>query len=720
MEVKFTHFTKVRSVLRPFVSYEMNVQSPSTNPWVIEKRYSEFSVLHRNLRELDPKLRLPSLPPRRVYTIQLFSAYVKELLAIPDILQENSPVSNAILKFLVVPENVRPLLLKSRKKQTGEEWSQSLPNHKYLSRAPNERRVYQLIDELRDGQRRASSIQKFEEYFVSRQKADLKTLSEMQKKFKKVNAAQLGLFHLSKDMIRYLFQGPNNPILIRLSSLRTSSQASRFVSGSRTSSTPDMKASSGHGLIQICGNVGYAITRVHHLSGDDVDFLSKSNVASRAALKLICRLTDYERNRNAATYIDVLKDLGIAILRELNLSDHILSQRGSRLAALRLLLIFQEHLGKPAVEEILNFPTAFTIDYNFGSFSNWVAKENGVSISTNTKESPSTIQNAVNLSDVPRKVLIHEMLKSIHSIAKENNTNLVANSKGILSEMESKESLDKFSKKWVKVHLPIWLKHSSKNGSEHSSTKDYSMIQENSDEDDAPPPPAENTFQEATKDTLETSLEYKCLDGITTLRARTVINFDVNTISELLMDSERCKEWNKRIHKTNVIKRFSDNVALVHEVYKSFSSPYSYRDFSLLRAIEDLPNGGKVIGFQSVSTPLLPEQKGSRRGILLATGYSVEPLEIKDNPAKEYLASAPNMPSVVNSALASRMAKGKASNNGKAKRLPSSPPSSVVTYVAQMTQESSMLATPDLLGERSELIDTFRNINVALQKRPNY
>ncbi len=67
------------------------------------------------------------------------------------------------------------------------------------------------------------------------------------------------------------------------------------------------------GLIQTCGDFGY------------------SHVASRAALYLLCRLLDVEKNKDAQLFVDQFVSLEVNVLRKMQLHLHILSERGNRL-----------------------------------------------------------------------------------------------------------------------------------------------------------------------------------------------------------------------------------------------------------------------------------------------------------------------------------------------------------------------------------------------------
>jgi len=185
----------------------------------------------------------------------------------------------------------------------------------------------------------------------------------------------------------------------------------------------------------------------------------------------------------------------------------------------------------------------------------------------------------------------------------------------------------------------------------------------------------------------ERTLEYKCHGGVTTVRLRAVIDFGVDEVMKLLLDTKRTKDWNVKHHRSQLVHSISSKLDLIHEVFKGFSSPYKYRDFALLRTWDELPNGGRVIAHRSIMTQKIPEQKDLRRAVLLPTGYLLEPLAARESSQETKDDVDPPPPEVTE-----------------------------ITFIAQMTRESVLLVTPDLLGETTELIDSMKNINKVLTK----
>jgi hypothetical protein len=73
-------------------------------------------------------------------------------------------------------------------------------------------------------------------------------------------------------------------------------------------------------------------------------------VASRAALDLLCRLLDVEKNKDAQLFLDAFTHSDKQSLKSLQLQLHILSDRGNRAGAFRLVSILREKVAALPVE----------------------------------------------------------------------------------------------------------------------------------------------------------------------------------------------------------------------------------------------------------------------------------------------------------------------------------------------------------------------------------
>lgn len=77
------------------------------------------------------------------------------------------------------------------------------------------------------------------------------------------------------------------------------------------------------GLIQTIGEIGY------------------SHVASRAALYLLCRLLDVEKNKDAHLFLEQFVSFDALTLKQMQMNEHIISERGNRIGAFKIIHILR-------------------------------------------------------------------------------------------------------------------------------------------------------------------------------------------------------------------------------------------------------------------------------------------------------------------------------------------------------------------------------------------
>eukprot|EP00475_Leptophrys_vorax_P042443 TRINITY_DN8001_c0_g1_i1.p2 TRINITY_DN8001_c0_g1~~TRINITY_DN8001_c0_g1_i1.p2 ORF type:complete len:236 (+),score=58.35 TRINITY_DN8001_c0_g1_i1:658-1365(+) len=164
---------------------------------------------------------------------------------------------------------------------------------------------------------------------------------------------------------------------------------------------------------------------------------------------------------------------------------------------------------------------------------------------------------------------------------------------------------------------------------------------------------------------------YKRSAEVVVLRVGLAIGHSPEEVLETLLDVPKKKDWDVKFHKGRVVKQISDNIDIVHESYKSFNSPYKYRDFCLLRSWRKEADGGYVVMTRSVQHPDVPEQKDSVRASMQASGFLLTPVTSHE----------------------------------------SSGPLSVtlLLWIAQLDREGILIFTPDLLNETNELFQSFQN-----------
>jgi len=167
--------------------------------------------------------------------------------------------------------------------------------------------------------------------------------------------------------------------------------------------------------------------------------------------------------------------------------------------------------------------------------------------------------------------------------------------------------------------------------------------------------------------------------------------YSIDEVTPLLLDLKKRKEWDVKFHRGKRVAKLDNTSDVAHLVFKSFSSPYKYRDFCILRSWSKLEKGGTILAARSILHPNAPEQKDNVRAVLFPSGYIVSPLD--------------------NSMIEDKSSSSPSSS--------SHPPSSgcTVTFIAQMDRESVLIISPDLLGESNELRQSFNNIRMYLQQQ---
>jgi len=591
LKVKFTHFNTVRDK-KPYTIYEIEVRSSSTITWVIYKRYSGFYALHQELQKAYENskdggvaIRLPQLPPKRLTRLlapefvekrkEELQEYLRAIIAIPALL--HSPI---LLKFLEVPDSVRPMLasrapshklLQDIESKEGEDEKQDMAQKSY-----EERRVLELTSLLKRSPNKVAAIRDFEEYFFEQRP------------------------RLSNDYVRLLFQG----------------KSGREGDG---------------GLIQTCGDFEY------------------SHVASRAALNLLCRLLDIEKNKDAQLFLDQFVALDPSVLKQMKLALHILHKRGNRLGAFRIVSILTSQR-TPADASDRSLPE-LTVDqiisdlYAKQEYHRW-AERKTAQVST-FRESPSDKISLPNLTDQNHKLTVQKSFEELVKIAQ-------------------------LQTGWRRALLMGEEKDSSGSPDDHNRVSIYYQKD-----------PAQN---------------------VVIIKVATIVRFSVDVVASFVKDLKRQKEWDLKFHRGTRLAKLDNNTDVVHMVYKSFSSPYKYRDFVLLRSMSKLENGGYVLVARSVTHPSTPEQKGCVHAVLSPSGYILTPLaKVKGLPLcpmkdRCVLKDASHMSRYTHKA-----------------GLQDTSDRCLFTFVAQLDREGILIISPDLLGETNELRDSINNIKECLR-----
>ena len=128
--------------------------------------------------------------------------------------------------------------------------------------------------------------------------------------------------------------------------------------------------------------------------------------------------------------------------------------------------------------------------------------------------------------------------------------------------------------------------------------------------------------------------------------------------------------WNRKMVDQKVVERLDDTNFVYEETYKSFNSPYKFRDFVVLRCFrKNYKNENRhLMVFSSISNyDKIAESKEKLRTIILPSGFEIKPYE--NNPNRSH-----------------------------------------VSFRAHMTSESILLVSADLLGETDELFESLARI----------
>lgn len=411
------------------------------------------------------------------------------------------------------------------------------------------------------------------------------------------------------------------------------------------------------GLVQTCGDFAY------------------SHVASRAALYLVCRLLDLEKNRDASLFLDQFTSLDPAVLKRMQLHLHILSERGNRLGAFKMVHLLQNcnrtnHRGENpfSVEQIVSDTWARQ------EFFAWVErKEMDPASAYRSSKQGATLKAPVAETNTYRKIAEQ---------TREDLLSIIDQDKG-----------------WAVVQLIGGLR-------EERAPWGMAPPQEHLDEDDAVSVTyKKDVFKEKTIVKVEAQFSHSVehvLAVLVDLRKQAVWDMKfhrgvcacahaalwthahIHTITQSHIHTfTHIHTFDTFTHSHNhirtrsagkVIERLDKGADVAHLVYKSFSSPYKYRDLCLLRCRLPLPGGhgeGEMLVARSVQH--VEKAKDNERGNVFAAGFVLRPRD-----------------------------------NGRATQL---------TFVMQLDQAAVLIVSPDLLGESDELEMSIHNIRMMLDEQ---
>lgn len=596
----------------------------------------------------------------------------------------------------------------------------------YASKSPDERRILELMNLLRFHPNKVTAIKSFEEWFFDNRP------------------------RLTTEYIRMLLQGKGG-------------------------------ADTDGGLIQTIGDLSY------------------SHVASRAALYLLTRLLDVEKNKDAALFLEQFVNFDASVLKKMAINQHIISERGNRIGAFKIIQILRNAnvggggggggaSGTGAGRVELQLEAIVNDSWALREFYKWAERKSD----TSGQIVPFNHYGAQNKDNIYMKSL---NLTSTNASAAATSASLAGGATPLPTPSAAEDSNQIKSLRYKLSELFQDMKrimeekdvfvsgadgnpispavNSSARGDPSNATTPWRLVNVVPQFDSAGRPilsASAGSFDE------DVSLFYRkhVKQDMVVVKMQCIVPYRMEEIAPYLADLRRRKEWDLKFFKGKCLEqRASQEYAvskdgqpiplqypeyqsdIVHMIFKSFSSPYKYRDVVVVRSFTQVDktrrefeeqgfkqrqqlapagaaaaqqpyshpassgddshdgsatgrewedpifkegvfaDGGMLFGTRSVIHAQGPEFKDNVRAVLYPTGYILVPLRDQPVDIHPLPGSPPDAP--VQSV----------SDLGCACQL---------TIVMQMDRESVLIVSPDLLGETNELRQTFNNIKACLAR----
>jgi hypothetical protein len=367
-----------------------------------------------------------------------------------------------------------------------------------------------------------------------------------------------------------------------------------------------------------------------------------SRVASRAALWLLDRLLDAEKNKDASTFIEQMCSLPASVLQKMKLHVHMLSSRGNRGHAFQIVHVICQHLsmsqhdvnrvhsglpGELSLETIVQDQTARQ------DYLRWVSCRDTHSVVAVHQEDAFTAEKL--------------------AVRDGNHKSLVTS--GFLEVLELAEC----EEGWRDVTPAVFMS----NNTDPSTTGVHLSYRKDADRD------------------------YTCL------RASVLVGASADEITEVLTDVGELPVWDTKVRAATVVHQVDEATDIVHVVYCTTASYYRCRDFSLLRSISRLDDGGVLLMLRSVQSSHCPETRECVRAHMRCSGFIITPI------------SNPSPPT------------GLGESSGDVPETDDAEPCCMVTYLLQLDRDSVVLVSQDLLGENDDVVRTMMNLNAMLLRQ---
>lgn len=367
--------------------------------------------------------------------------------------------------------------------------------------------------------------------------------------------------------------------------------------------------------------------------------MSHCKTAWRGSLSLLCKLMDVERNKYARMFIQVFLNLDHSLYREMDLHKHIkdsTQEDGFQIVSLI-------HEGLPRLD-----PTVYVSDAeSWIQYLKW-SKIQHDSYIVGVNYEPEEIEKDNEMFNINlyKKLSNDDDDEEKKSSKKRNNT-------------------DQFNH--IKLGNVIFDKY-----------QDFAF--ESDDE--------YRYIHKINEKYSGISMQVRCKKDFYNdhwkLKISFIINYEPSLVFEYLRTSYVGSEdinknmansngWDKKLIDRRIVKKLDNDNFIMHEVYKSFNSPYKFRDFVVLRTFKKKENERYFIICSSISNyNKVPETTDRLRCILYPSGFEIRPY-----------------------------------NNFTKK--------SHVSYRLHLTSESVNIITADLLGECDELFLSMLRIHSLIK-----
>lgn len=542
LEIKFTRTNTVYDNRRPYTVYELEVHTKLSHSWVLFKRYSSFHALHQQLLkdlqfypETYAGVKLPVLPPKRL-TRLLASEFVEKRKA------ELREYMTAVLKIRQLKNSSIMIAFL----EIPESFRPMFTQNAFDTESDSDEALHAQSNSLTKPDRYPQSQED------TRISTLLKTLNSPSHLLRNKVAAL-------RDFESYFFQ--------QRPRLKPASIA-LLLGGGRAFDV---------GLIQSCGDFNY------------------SHISSSAALHLLCRLLDIEKNKEAELFLSQVVKVDPSELRKMQLRYHIIEEKGNRLNAYRLIDMLT---GYDREDATLTVDNIVTDPYAREDYNKWLARTSTDVIAMGgVMNTTPDIKESLSLQDGNATTSISAGL--FQSLLAASNDTVGWRDVPFTGEEGDHEGDTKFMETVIVEYKPTVLKP-------HTSSK-WSVIR--------------NAYNISKEMNTQSSV---AIFG--TMRAHCTFPFSPSVTRKYLVNLRLMAQWDHKFEQGAVIETLGNGSAdVVHFAYNSFSSPHKYRDMCLIRVEEPYMKGGFLLAAKSVVHEGAKEKEGSTRCSVAASGYVLRP-----------------------------------------------------------------------------------------------